>query len=290
VFVGSEVADAPYFQNYGDRQCCGDHLEEQLFGDEALGSSFVVARMPRRATLINQALDDPSLRIPEIEEPGYVRVLSPLARAYVTTTLPPPDNRFALSPGEVRLIEATRDFVVAASGTQPLTILHTMASQRAAGVITSALPGGDPSILAVPPVEQFRRDYIFLVPDSYAFDFVIIVAERDADVRLEGSPIGAPPLDGVGQPRWRCVTDPATGIALGADEAPREWEIHRCQLSFPIVHRVPDTSQIEILPGRQHDGTYELLADSPVGIVLYGFDRFVSYAYAGGLDLRPVIR
>ena len=27
-------------------------------------------------------------------------------------------------------------------------------------------------------------------------------------------------------------------------------------------------------------------ADKPVGLIVYGFDRFVSYAYAGGLDLK----
>ena len=31
---------------------------------------------------------------------------------------------------------------------------------------------------------------------------------------------------------------------------------------------------------------HTVVADREVGLLVYGFDRFVSYAYAGGLDLE----
>jgi hypothetical protein len=58
--------------------------------------------------------------------------------------------------------------------------------------------------------------------------------------------------------------------------------VHRCQLSFPKV-----TSGLgsRVLSADQRDGVHTLVADREVGLIVYGFDRFVSYAYAGGLDL-----
>ena len=53
--------------------------------------------------------------------------------------------------------------------------------------------------------------------------------------------------------------------------------IHRCQLSFPRVTATPNS---RVLAGEQHDGVHTILADDEVGIIVYGFDRFVSYAYA----------
>ena len=46
--------------------------------------------------------------------------------------------------------------------------------------VSSGLPGGDPSFLLVPPIEQFRSNYVFLTPDKYDFDFVRIIAPPEA--------------------------------------------------------------------------------------------------------------
>ena len=41
-------------------------------------------------------------------------------------------------------------------------------------------------------------------------------------------------------------------------------------------------------PGKQSDGVHRLQADRPIGVVVYGFDSFVSYAYAGGTELKEI--
>jgi hypothetical protein len=69
----------------------------------------------------------------------------------------------------------------------------------------------------------------------------------------------------------------------GAPEPERV--IHRCQLSFP---RVTSGADSRVLANDQHDGVHTLIADREIGIVVYGFDRFVSYAYVGGLN-RDII-
>jgi hypothetical protein len=43
-----------------------------------------------------------------------------------------------------------------------------------------------------------------------------------------------------------------------------------------------------VKPGRQNDGVHRVQADYPVGVLVYGFDSFVSYAYAGGTDLSEI--
>ena len=105
-------------------------------------------------------------------------------------------------PGAVaqyREVIAYRDFV--AESNEPITVSQVMASQEAAG-IKRTLPGGDPSLVIVPPLEQFRPDYTFLTPDKYSFDFVSIVAPVDAGVYLDGVLLGP----------YRCTITPTDGL------------------------------------------------------------------------------
>jgi hypothetical protein len=37
-----------------------------------------------------------------------------------------------------------------------------------------------------------------------------------------------------------------------------------------------------------HDGVHRVQSDYPVGVLVYGFDSFVSYAYAGGTELKDI--
>ena len=124
----------------------------------------------------------------------------------------------------------------------------------------------------MPPIGQYRREYVFLTPDRYAFDFVVIVAPAAAEVRLDGEELRA----------RGCSVGPADGVLRGPGGAPPTRVIYRCQLSFPEVER--DV----VRPGMQDDGVHRLVSNAPVGLVVYGFDAFVSYAYAGGLNLLPI--
>ena len=50
-------------------------------------------------------------------------------------------------------------------------------------------PGGDPSLIWVPPVEQWRNQYLFLVPNKYAFDFLLIALPARATLTYDTIPI-----------------------------------------------------------------------------------------------------
>ena len=258
VYSGSEASDAPYFQSLAARACCADHLESQVTPLRAVGRHYVVGRMPNRSRAIAAA----GGAIQPFAEPELYRVVSVgTDKATVKTTLPAPYDVFELAAqGESMTIPALQDFELTSD--RPVLLADVQVSQEAAGVVRG-LPGGDPSLLFVPPVEQWRNDYILLTPDKYAFDFLVITAPAQATVYLDGLVV-----DGK-------VCETATNGA---------YTEYRCQLSFPVVD--PNaTSPNNVLPGEQNDGVHRVQADYPLGVLVYGFDSFVSYAYAGGTEL-----
>jgi hypothetical protein len=164
-----------------------------------------------------------------------------------------------------------------ATSDAPILVAQVMASQQATSPKQSGLPGGDPSLMLVPPLEQARPDYVFLTPDKYAFDFVTIVAPFGATVLLDGQTVG-PEI---------CEVAPADGLTAelrGSADPP--YVVYRCQLSFPAID--PTMSPPVILPGAQNDGVHRVSSNAPVFVAVTGWDAFVSYAYAAGTELREI--
>jgi hypothetical protein len=187
----------------------------------------------------------------EIDEPEYFKLMGMLDDTTVTTTLPAPYDVIRLDTGRSLVIETYVDFVLTAD--KPVSFGQFVASQNVTG-IQRRLPGGDPAFVMVPAAEQWRKGYVFLTPSLYAFDFIIVIHTPSADVTLDGR--GFPPT---------CKSSPVPG-------AESEFVVTRCQLSFPEIN----------------DGVHEILSDEPVGLIVYGFDRYVSYGYPGGTDLRVI--
>ncbi|WP_437282042.1 IgGFc-binding protein [Sorangium sp. So ce375] len=273
VFTGGEASDAPHFDELADRRCCADHLEDQLDPIRAAGKRFAVPHTPSRSRTVKEA----GALIEVVPEPEYVRIVAASSEgAVIETTLPPPDDRITLSSlGEFREVTAWGDFMIESS--EPVIVSQIMASQNATGV-KQGLPGGDPSLIILPPIEQFRPDYVFLTPDKYAFDFISVIAPRLAVVRLDDVTLGPD----------ECEIAPADGLTeeQRGGRAP-ELVVYDCQLSFATIdpaRQAPDN----VLPGRQRDGVHRITASAPVGLIVTGFDSFVSYAYAGGTELREI--
>jgi hypothetical protein len=260
VYAGSEASDAPLFDKLGNRFCCADHLEEQVVPVRAAGKKYVLTRMPNRGRAVSNA----GAPLTPIDEPEIYRVVATRSGpTHVTTSLPPPDDAFDLADeGEFRTMVAHQDFTLDA--TNGVVVADVQVGQDAAGVHGN-LPGGDPSLTFVPPVEQWRDDYVLLTPDKYAFDFLVFAAPKDARVFVDGTAVGPD----------TCET---------GDDGP--WRAYRCQLSFPVVDANVDPPKIS--PGRQNDGVHRVQSDLPIGVVVYGFDAYVSYAYAGGTQLRDI--
>lgn len=272
VFVGSEASDAPRFGTYSTRQCCADHLEEQLLPDSVLGEDFIIARTPRRSVELNAAFVDPMTdHVAEPNEPEWVRIIATENGTVLTTSLPPPEDTIAISAGEDVMLRADQDFLLRA--THPIAVLQAQASQQALG-IDNKYPGGDPSIEVIPPREQYRQSYVLLTPDKYGFDSLTIVGPHDAVILLDGLPLPS-----------TCTVSPADGIMRRPVDPPPDDVIYRCQLSYPDVIGLPIP---RVQPGDQHDGVHTIVADKPVSVLVFGFDAFVSYGYFGGLNLQRI--
>lgn len=272
VYVGSEASDAPFYSTLAGRSCCADHLESQVTPLRAVGKSYVLGRMPNRSKAIAAA---GGATAPFVEPELYRIVAVSPGPTTVTTSLPAPYTSFTLNnEGDHITISAFQDFTLTASN--PVIVADVQVSQEAAGIsIANGLPGGDPSLMLVPPTEQWRNDYVLLSPDQYAFDFLVITAPFAAKIFVDGLPI-----DGK-----VCEVAPGDGL----DEAKRgskdpPFLVYRCQLSFPVIDPL-GTAPNNVQPGRQNDGVHRVQSDFAVGVLVYGFDYRVSYAYAGGTEL-----
>ncbi|HEY8089285.1 MAG TPA: IgGFc-binding protein [Polyangiaceae bacterium] len=273
VFPGSEASDAPTYGTLADRFCCADHLEHQTPPLRTVGKSYVLAKMPNRTSAVIAAGGN----VGEIDEIEYYKIVAATpGTTHVKTTLPSPYDAFDLpSQGAAELIPSKNDFVLTAS--QPTMVLQVQASQDAGGV-PRGLPGGDPSTLFPSPREQWRSDYVLLTPDKYVFDYLVVVAPSDAHVYIDGllldaTDSGVTPSDG--------LSATARGSAT-----PPFWT-YRYQLSYPVIDPTQQPPN-NIKPGKQNDGVHHIQADEAVGVTAYGFDSYVSYAYAGGTQLTVI--
>ncbi|MDI1476126.1 IgGFc-binding protein [Polyangium sp. y55x31] len=272
VFTGGEASDAPHFPTLAYRRCCADHLEDQLDPIRTAGKSFAVPHTPSRTRMVKQA----GGLIEEVPEPDYVRfVAASKAGAKITTSLPPPYDVIELKwLGDSAEVTTYRNFT--AESTEPIIVAQIMGSQDAAGV-RRGLPGGDPSLLIVPPLEQARPDYVFLTPDKYVFDYISIVVPADQGVLLDEILLGPD----------ACEITPADGLTVEErGGSPPELLVYNCQLSFPLIQGLANF--VITLPGKQNDGVHRVVAGVPVIVTVGGFDSYVSYSYAAGTELRAI--
>lgn len=261
VYSGSEMANVPFFEDHSYLRAA-DHLEEQLLPDAATGREYVLAPMPSRSRAVAAAMTNPGAAgVAPTDEGDWFRVLAVSDGVHVTTSLPAPDDSFDLDAGEFREMYVDTEAMLTASG--PVSVMQFVGGQESVAVPRIDLPGGDPASCLVPPIEQWRSTYAFLTPPRYAFDFAMIVADAGARVELDGM-----------------------SVADQCDASPMEASgkvVYRCELSFPTIREREDAAYYEVESGLQQDGAHRVEADRGVGLVVYGFDVYISYAYPGGL-------
>ncbi|MEO8548952.1 MAG: IgGFc-binding protein [Kofleriaceae bacterium] len=218
-----------------DDICCTDHLEEQLLPTTALGREFAIARSPIRST-------DSTGWV----EPDIVRVVGTVDGTVVTTNLPAPYDTFTLGARGYQTFAATKGFV--------------MTSNNAIEVATYLVPQhfvkhgyiGDPSQLLMPAAEQFRKDYVFLVPGSFQSNWIVLAKPTTAMVTLDGMPLAV--LQG-------CKTAPIGTVA----------NVTYDQITCPAT-----------------EGHHVVSADQPFGLSVFGYYNVGSYAFVGGSDVKLI--
>jgi hypothetical protein len=270
-FTGSEASDAPYLEDLSGRRCCADHLEEQLDHVRTAGRVFVAPVTPNRS----EALLAAGANLGLAEQDDFFRVLATTsAGANVTTSLGK-NGSFRLE-GQGDFVDLVTDQSFTIESDAPISLMSISPSQEAAGVPNS-LPGGDPSSLVIPPIEQYRTTYVFLTPDKYAFDFVRISAPEGATIVFDGQSLDA----------LQCQSERA-GVAARPLAQPEVWLVHTCQLGFPLIDPTL-TPPLDLSIGDQSDGVHVIESNRKIGVLVDGFDRFVSYAYAAGTELEFIV-
>ncbi len=227
VFGGSPCTFIP-----DDVWAC-DHLEEQIFPLQSWGTHVVAPKTYPRTTLVGTSgIEDDYFRFLASEDGTVIDIQPPI-----------PQSPLHLDSGEFVEIASSSDFV--ASSDKPFLLGQFIVGEdEIASGWTSGI--GDPAFMLIPPSEQYRNDYIILVPDAYANNFASIFCEAGTTVTIDGTPIAPQDFDTVDDGTYE-----------------RAWVELRA-------------------------GVYRVEGDSPFGIMVYGYDQYVSYGYAGGLNLQPI--
>ncbi len=190
VFSGHACTEYPH-----DARAC-DHLEEQLVPVDTWDGRFVLVPPVRRggedsdeAVYWKIIARDPGTRVRlsrpladlEPHAPGAPGVPDCAALLADDTTLVF-DDAIHCEFGTLQPVQLDAD--------GPLMVLGVVSGQRTTGVESAyGAQAGDPSLFLVPPATQFRRDYVFLAPATYARDFVTVVTPPDSALVLDGAPV-----------------------------------------------------------------------------------------------------
>jgi hypothetical protein len=220
----------------GEDFCCTEHFEEQLFPTTALGREFAVARSAVRST-------DPSWK-----EPDIYRVLATENGTQITTNLPGPYASFTLNRGEHKDFWSQTGFALSATRAVELVKILVPQQYIPDGFI------GDPSYAMHPAAEQYRTDYVFLVPDTWEDNYMVLSRPAGVSILFDGMPLGGGELDG-------CYTGPI-GMVAG---------VMYDQLTCPIG-----------------EGSHTLTGDRPFGLMVFGYYSVGAYSFAGGSDVKII--
>lgn len=239
-----------------------DHLEEQLPPADILGKDYLLPSFKTRNPKY-----DPSLNPANPGEQLYWRI-SADADAQITfepslkelDTVAPsnpvtPNCRDLLSGSTLKLKEGqTCEFgtqqALTLSSDAPVIVGGVLSGHQSTGLEGYGKQAGDPALFILPPSEQFRTSYSFVTAPTFKKTYAVILAQDNATVALDGQQISSR----------------------------KQLELERVSLDGKTWR----VYSIELDPG-----VHQLKAASAFGLVVYAYDDYVSYAFPGGLDLRP---
>jgi len=230
VFAGNVATIEP---NPG--MCCADHLEQQMLPLVAWGDSYLATPPP-----------SPSAA-GEVVASGY-RITGSFDGTQLSySPAPPPGAPTTINAGETIRFQTNLPFAVTSGDPdRPFAVTQFLLSSQALGGLASQ---GDPAMISLPASAQYQEDYIFLVPDGYASNYVTVIRQEGASVERDGISV-----DAAG---WAPL-----GVLGG--------------IGYEYVHLGVET------------GSHSISSDQPCGIISVGYDQDVSYGYPGGSGLEVI--
>ncbi|MFT3707749.1 MAG: IgGFc-binding protein [Archangium sp.] len=254
IFSANPCLQVPY-----DRVAC-DHVEEQLFPFSTWGRNFVAQPSHPLRLNNNQFATNPP--------PDYFKIV---AGASATLTITPPPtaadvvaptncttgslttNNCALAGGAFVLFKSTRAFTV--SATNPIAVAQFFSGQGNTTGAPTDPQQGDPSMVLLPPIEQWRSRYTVLASTGYKDNYLGLTIDsgKVQTVRVDGATVtGFTTIPGT----------PFQGV---------NWPVTTGTHTIEVI---PQANQ-QTLPG--------------AGVTVHGYDAYVSYGYTGGLDLTTIV-
>jgi len=182
-FAGTDCAFIPAAYGF-----C-DHLEEQMFPVQTWGKEYVLVKSKARG-----------------EEWDYVKILASEDATTLTFSPATPDQittpsgwkaftanpvKTTLNAGEYSEFYFKGTLTVAANNAIMVAQFLTGADMLSAACQTDHTSDcvGDPTMMLVPPAEQFRKEYRFLTPGSYASNYATIVMTTGEAPVLNGKTV-----------------------------------------------------------------------------------------------------
>lgn len=200
-------------------KCCTDHLEQQLYPVHTWGTTVVAARSPVRALesdywRVLASQDDTTITFtpgPEsvVLHQGQVFQFTSLEDLLISGDKPIMVAQVLASAQEVvstpQLAECEIDADCHEGYDCKLVDFGTLGCFPPACEIDGQLEGcpqghtctcfdpvtcacqplGDPAMILVPPVAQYRSEMLFLVPDHYIVNYVVVVVSAQSNVSLD---------------------------------------------------------------------------------------------------------
>jgi hypothetical protein len=224
VFAGNVCTSA------GNSTGACDHIDEQILPQEAMASSYVASPTNSRPIGCTTCAQD------------IFRYVATEDGTVITTS--PNVGGGTINKGQFVEITTNVPHIVS-SNAKPFYGYQYLVSQNSGTPLAGT---GDPALLAMPPVDQFQFSYLFLTPNTYAYDFINVVAPVGTTFTLDGNPI---------------------------------------TLNLATVGSIGSTTYAggKLQVG---DGAHKIAANKQFGLSVSGFDQFASYAYVGGVGLQPI--
>ncbi len=254
VFASNPCINVPF-----DRSAC-DHVEEQVLPFSTWGKNFVA--LPSHPLRLNNnmfATNPP---------PDHFKIV---AGVTATLTLTPPPaaadvlqpfnctsgalqtNNCVLAGGSYVEFKSRRAFTISANN--PISVAQFFPGQGPATGAQTDPQQGDPSMVFLPPTEQWRARYTVLASTGYKDNYL--------GLSIDGSKVQSVRVDGLTVTGFTAISG-----------SPYLVVNHPVTTGTHTVEVIAQPNQM-VVPG--------------AGVTVHGYDAYVSYGYIGGLDLTTIV-
>ncbi|MCL2724976.1 MAG: IgGFc-binding protein [Polyangiaceae bacterium] len=229
-----------------------DSAHQQIPPVKVLGSEYALVRYRNR--IPGTAEETPPWRIMGLVD-GTVLTWEPAVPDGAPTTL---------SKGQLAQFDGAGPYVVKSQDADhPIYVSAHMTGCHLLDTSTPLGCTGDPEFVNVVPAKEFQSSYIFFTDPTYPETNLVLVRAKGDDGVFHDVMLD-------------CADGPLAGwMPVGSSG---DYEYTRTDLV---------TGNFEP-QGKCDNGRHEIKSDAPFGITIWGWDSAVSYAYPGGMSVKPI--